>query len=495
MQDARVFPTTAAAEVPRRAYVASGLLGLLLLASAFTGIQPTYAVVGITAALCVWATYRIFIQWHVMVSAIILMILIVPIGRYGLPITLPFQFEPYRALVGIVAVAWFASLAAEPGNVRLLPSGLRGPLLFLALVIGGSIVANVPTIQARGIWTEVIFKVSFFTSYLIVMLIIGNTLRTRRELDRTLKVLVGGGAFVGFFTIVENKTGFNIFDHIHSVIPIFRFQESGVPPFLEARGSGHRVYASAEHPIALGALLAMLLPVGSYVAWRSRKLIWWGAVGLIGLAAVATVARTAILMLAVEIVFLVALKPGVVKRVWWLVPPFIVAVNIAVPATFGTIKASFFPQGGLVAQQDTDPGGDASNRVSDLAPSLTEAKRTPWVGQGWGSRVPSTLDPTKTRRILDDQWLTLLLEVGAFGVLGWLWFFARNVRLLAGAAMKDPTEHGWLLAGLAAAILAFAVGMGTYDAFGFPQATLMMFILAGIGIAARRLGPITDDER
>ena len=61
--------------------------------------------------------------------------------------------------------------------------------------------------------------------------------------------------------------------------------------------------------------------------------------------------------------------------------------------------------------------------------------------------------------------------------------------------MRDDTEHGWLLAGLAAAILSFAVGMISWDAFGFPQATLIMFVLCGFGIAARRLGPITDAER
>jgi polysaccharide biosynthesis protein PslJ len=483
------------APVPRRAYVAAALLALLILAAALVNAQPTYVVVGVTGLLVAWATYRYMTQWHVMVGAIILIILLVPIGRYGLPITLPFQLEPYRALVAIVAVAWFASLAAEPEMIRLRPSGLLTPVLFLALVIAASVVANLETIHARGIGTSVIFKISFFASYLIVMLLIGSALRTREELDKVLKVLIGGGAFVAFWAIVENKTGFNVFNHVHTVMPLFRFDTAGLPPFLEARGSGFRVYASAEHPIALGALLVMLLPTGIYVAWRSRRWWWWGAVALIGLAAVATVARTAILMLGTEALFLVAIKPRVVKRVWWLILPFVVAVNIAVPATIGTIKSSFFPAGGLVAQQDTNAGGDSSNRVSDIEPSLREARSTPWVGQGWGSRVPQQLDAAKTRRILDDQWLTLLLEVGALGVFGWLWFFLRNIRLLTSAALRDQTEHGWLLAGLAASILAFAVGMATFDAFGFPQVTLIMFILAGIGIAARRLGPITDAER
>jgi hypothetical protein len=324
----------------------------------------------------------------------------------------------------------------------------------------------------------VIFKASFFVSFFVVMYMIGSVLRTRAELDFVIKALVAGAAIVSFFTLVENKTGYNAFNHLHQVFPIFRFQSGGVPGFLESRGSGFRVYGSAQHPLALGAALVTLLPLGVYLGFRTHRWFWWAAAGLICIAALATVARTAVMMLVVEAVVLVALKPRELKRFWWVVPPFLVAVNIAVPATLGTLKASFFPQGGLIAQQSTTPG--------------EEAKKTPFVGQGWGTRLPEHLDPAKSNRYLDNQWLGILLEAGWFGVILWLWFFLRNVRLLAGAALRDDSPHGWLLAGLAASVLAFAVGMFTYDAFGFTQATLLMFATVGIGIAARNLRPDAD---
>jgi hypothetical protein len=40
--------------------------------------------------------------------------------------------------------------------------------------------------------------------------------------------------------------------------------------------------------------------------------------------------------------------------------------------------------------------------------------------------------------------------------------------------------------------------MFTYDAFGFPQATLLMFIMVGLGIATRRVAfaaPLEADPR
>lgn len=487
--------TGAAAPVPRRAYVIAGVLAALMVAAAVLDFQPTYVLLAVTGALFVGATYHWFTRWHVMVSGIMLIVLWVPIGRYGLPITLPFQLEPYRALVAVVAIAWFAAMLAEPKAVRLQPSGLRGPLLAIWLVIAGGVATQLSVIQARGVFMDVLFKVSFFASYIVVMLLIGCVVRTRQDLDRTIKVLIFGGAVVGLFTLVENKTGYNVFNHLQQAIPIFRFDPSQLPTYLEQRGSGNRVMASAQHPIALGAALATLLPVGLYLGFRTKSYFWWGCVGMIAIAVLATVARTAILMLVVEAITLACLKPATVKRLWWAILPFILVVNIAVPSTLGTIKASFFPEGGLIAQQNTNPGGDASNRVSDIGPSLREAKSTPFFGQGWGTRVPAKLDPAKTRRYLDDQWLGLVLEAGYFGFLAFIWFFGRNIRLLGGQALRDDSAHGWLLAGLAASIFAFAIGMATFDAFGFPQCTLLMYIMCGLGIAARRLGPIEDEPK
>ena len=74
------------------------------------------------ALLLLLATYRWFTQWHVMVWAIIALVLLVPIGRYGLPITLPFQLEPYRALVAVVAIVWLLAAGRAPAVRRSRPA-------------------------------------------------------------------------------------------------------------------------------------------------------------------------------------------------------------------------------------------------------------------------------------------------------------------------------------------------------------------------------------
>jgi len=474
--------------------VLSGALGVAILAAAVLDFRPTWVVAGAVGALMVAATHRWFTRWPMLMSSVAVCILVVPIARYALPINLPFAAEPYQVLLAVIGLVWLASLLAQPDALAWRPSGITAPFIALIVVMAGSIGLNLDTIHARGIDMDIVFRVVFFAGFFLTMFMIGNVLRRRDDLDTFIKAVVGACAIVAFFTLVENKTGFNIFNYVHRVFPLLQFQPSGVPGFLEARGSGFRVYGSAQHPLALGAALVTVLPLGIYLGMRTHRKLWWAATALIGIAALATVARTAVMMLVVEMVILLCLKPRELKRYWWVVPPFLVAVNILVPSTLGTLKASFFPQGGLIAQQSTTPGGDASNRIADLGPSLAEAGKTPFFGQGWGSRVPEHLPETASNRFLDNQWLGIVLELGWFGVLAWIWFFGRNVRLLAGAALRDDSAHGWLLAGCAASIFGVAVGMFTYDAFGFSQASLLLFIVVGVGIAARHLGPIPDDE-
>ena len=473
--------------IPRRAYLGSFVIGAVMLGATVAGAPAMMVAGGVAALLWLLATFELMTRWRVMTSAIIVCILFVPIARYDLPITLPFNMEPYRFLVMLVGIAWLLSLLAEPEAVKLPRTSLGGPTFALAAVWIASAVANLGRIHAEDLSSDVLFRFSFFFGYLLVMAVLGSVLRTRADLDAAIKVLVGCAAVVGFFTLVENRTAYNVFDHLHTVMPFLKFNPAGVPSGLEIRGSGFRVYASAQHPLALGAALMMLVPVAVYVIWNTRQKRWWLALALIALAGFATVARTGIVMLFVEALVLMVLKPALLRRVWWMIPPFLIAVNIAVPSTIGTIRHSFFPEGGLISQQKVDSGGDAGNRLSDVGPALHEASKTPLVGQGWGTRNPDKLDQTKTRKTLDDQWLGIVLETGWFGVAAWLWFLLRNVRLLASASLRDDGSLGWLLAGLSASILGFGVGMITFDAFGFPQVTLLAFILVGFGVAARNI--------
>jgi O-antigen ligase len=187
------------------------------------------------------------------------------------------------------------------------------------------------------------------------------------------------------------------------------------------------------------------------------------------------------MLIVIAVVFL-WLRPRETKRLWPLVLPALVLVHFALPGTIGGLKASFFPEGGLVANQSQSVGSRGQGRVADLGPAIREWSQNPLLGQGYGSRVVDGENPNA--QILDNQWLGSLLETGLLGVFAIAWLFWRAVRRLGRAAKRNPTPEGSLFVAIAASIAAFAVGMLTFDAFAFIQVTFFLFILLACAAAA-----------
>lgn len=435
-----------------------------------------------------------FVGWPRLMVALILIILFIPIRRYSLPANLPFQLEPYRVFVALLAVGWLASLLVD-SRTRLRRTGFEAPLVLIVGSVFASVAAN-PS-RVGDVSTEVDKRLMFFSSFILVLYITTSVIRRLDAVDLLAKTLVSCGGIVAFFAIVEARTGFNVFNHLSRVIPFLQGGEISGPAFQRVGTDRIRVFASAEHPIALSAALVMLTPLAFYLAHRYRRRRWLLCALLLVAASVSTLSRTGITMfLTVALVF-VWLRPREVKRLWpaLLIAP--VAIHFALPGTLGALKASFLPPGGLVAQQQSQKGSIGSGRLADVGPSLQEWRAEPLVGQGFGTRVVDPTLPGPKADILDDQWLTSLLETGAVGVVGWVWFFFRVVRRLGREAKKDDSARGWLLACIAAGVAAYAIGMLTYDAFSFIQVTFLLFIFVGLGSAllAERPTPLAERSR
>jgi O-antigen ligase len=190
------------------------------------------------------------------------------------------------------------------------------------------------------------------------------------------------------------------------------------------------------------------------------------------------------MLLAIGIVYIL-LRPQQMKRFWPAIIPTLIIIHFALPGTLGTIKESFFPQGGIVAQQKNANVG--SGRLATLGPALhSEFTPNPILGEGFGTRV-TTPDPVLAQPngpILDDEWLGVLLEIGVVGTLALVWLFVRSLRRMGKAAKNDFSPRGWLLAATTAGVAGYGLGMFTYDAFSFIQVTFLLFIVLGIGAAA-----------
>ena len=451
-------------------------LGVLMFA-VFTRL-PLLDVAPVIAASAIAAVaYRTLLAWRAVLTALLLIILFIPIRRYTMPGNLPFELEPYRLFVAFAIVGWVGALLVDP-RIRIRASGLERPLFVIALGTLASLVVNAG--RVHSVEPEVVKKLTFFASFFLVFYLIVSVIRSATEVDALVKVLVAGGAVVAALTLIEARTHYNVFNHLSGVIPLLQLTEL---PYEDqfGRGARLRVYASAQHPIALSAVFMMLLPLALYLGRRFAQKRWWIAAGVLVVASLGTVSRTSVLMLLAVIGVFLWLRGKETRRLWPAVIPVLIVIHIALPGALGSLKDAFLPPGGLIAEQAAGAGTTGSGRIADLSPSLAEFAHKPILGQGFGTRVVDL--GRQNALILDNQWLGTLLETGAVGALAWGWLFFRFVRRAGREAKADPSQRGWLLAAIAASVTAYAVGMIAYDAFAFIQVTFLLFILLGLGVA------------
>jgi polysaccharide biosynthesis protein PslJ len=453
--------------------------GFLATAAVVAMPRGATVVVALAVAASVVAFHRTLLSWRWLLGALFLMILFVPIRRYTLGGTSgSFQLEPYRILVAFIIAAWGLSILAER-RTRVRRTGFEGPLAMIAFSMLASVGFNTSAIQGLGVTSDVIKSTTFFASFLIIFYIIASVARRTAEIDYLIKVLVCGGTVVAIAAIVEARTGFNVFNHLSKPFP---FLKDNTLPDISGdltgfeRGGQARVYASAEHPIALSAAFVMLLPLALYLARKTGQRRWTACGIVLGVGTLGTVSRTGVLMLlAIGVVFLV-LRFRETIRFWPLLPVLLLAVHFAMPHTLGILKSSFFPQGGLIAEQSSDPQSTrVQGRVAKIRPTLNQIKQDPLFGVGFGSQIIT--GPRTNALILDDQWLGTLRETGIVGLFAWLWLTISVIRRGARAAREDDSSRGLLLVALVASFTACAVGMLTFDTLGFVQVTFIFFAI------------------
>ena len=192
-------------------------------------------------------------------------------------------------------------------------------------------------------------------------------------------------------------------------------------------------------------------------------------------------------MLLVELLIFLWLKRAETIRLLPLLLPLAVVVQVAMPGTLGTFRAILFP-GERPGRRAVDGRGHRRRaRGRPRAEPAASGLGRPMFGQGFGTRLVSPNDTVQNARILDDEWLGQLLELGAVGFLALMWLYIRTVQAPR-AARETRRQRGGLAGGGArGGDRAYALGMLTYDAFSFTQVTFLAFVLIGISGVATRL--------
>lgn len=489
------------APAPRRA-TAVGLAALgsaALAVGVALGPRETFAGAAILIALAALAMREMAtptFTWPNGIASFIFVMWLIPAKGYRLPVTLPFNLEPYRLVLAILLFALVVAIVRKREKLEFL--GLGWPLAILAVAATFSVLLNAEHIGLSPGDPGAVKALSYFLGFLAVFVLIASTIRTQESIDTCVRAFVIGAAIVAASAIYESRSAYNIFDHLDQWIPALVREDRTA---FEARGGNLRVYASAQHPIALSTALFMAFPLALYLVGRAssknRSRLWVAGAAVCAMGAVATISRTTVIMGAAVLVIGLYLRRRQVVRFWplLLILPF--AIHFAVPGALGGIYKAFFPPAGLGSDLNTRPGEAGSGRFADFEPGLELWSQEPLFGQGLGRQLTTGEAGTATTAvgsrgavlIFDNQWLGTLVTMGFIGFFGSLWFIWSSLARLSAFARRVSGPRSDLAAACAAAVCAFGVSMLVFDAFAFVQATLVFFVVAALGLQARRLGP------
>jgi hypothetical protein len=452
------------------------------------------------------------ITWSNALAALFLVFWLIPMKVYRFPVTLPFALEPYRIFLLLLFVGWVGALLL--GRGRASAAGHAVPLALLFFTALGSLIVNFQRLSdLGGGQAEALKPFSFFLGYLLVFVLVASTTGSLDAVNRLVKALVFGGTLVGLAAIYETNTGYNLFEHLAEWVPVLVKEEREV---VELRAGKLRVYASAQHPIALGCALTMTLPLAVYLAqhaaskWRTRG--WTAAALIIATGASATISRTIVVMGIVMTVMWVVLRRQQVLQIrrFWPVLFFLpVLVHFVAPGAIGGIYKAFFPKQGLVADLGGRAGEGGSGRFADYTPAIRLWEESPLVGRGLGSQGQIGIEVERLAReglqgvttapelIFDNQYLLTLVELGTLGIIGALWFVWGAAIKLGRAAKRNHDPPGDLMAVCAISCAGFGAAMFLFDAWAFVQVTLVFFVIAALGLRARELvlAPVRERAR
>jgi hypothetical protein len=422
-------------------------------------------------------------SWQGALIGYVLAVMWIPLGAYAIPGLGP-GVPPYAVLLLVILGALFTALMALP-DFRWPPMVFSGPMLLFGATLVLSVAVNIGPLAegglSRGVVTGLVGYVLTFATFFTVRLL----LRSEQMLVWLIFTLALTAAVVGFCAGLERATRFNIFLHLNTFLPL---QPTGSIADL-IRGGGARSFGSAEHPIALGVVLAMALPLTVHqcvhAPWpkapTKRRIFWTLASLLILVGMISTVSRTSVVVLGVMTLLALILRPVLLPSLLLIGLPTALAASFIAPgAVVGMVKSFLDPEK-LVESQYSNPGWTGSGRLSDLGPSLQEAGQTLWFGTGVGSRVVT--GPDTNALILDNQLLGILLMHGVLGLAAALAIFLLPAWTMVQFSRRAGIagRHTDLAVAVACVCLGYPVALFFFDGFTFEQTLLFVLILMAAG--------------
>ncbi len=410
-----------------------------------------------------WDAARLLIVYAVLLIALPSRLVVAPLGGIGQP----------AALLGLGFLAWWAWYHVT----RPFPTGERAQsvrsayLIFAGALCVAFVAATTRPIEGQEYSTATL-GVVLMASWGGILLLANDGVRDRNRLLAVVRAVVLLGAAMSVLGIAQFLTGRVLVDLV--AIPGLTANHSMFG--LTMREGFTRPAGTATHPIEYGAVVTMVLPLGLAlaVADRSRgRLVRWLPVAVMLGCVPLSISRSALVTCAVGVVIMLVSWP---PRLRWTAGASLLAASVMVflfiPGMAGSLLGLF-----------TNVGNDSSaaSRTGSYAIAAEFIERAPLFGRGFSTFLPSY-------RILDNQYLGLLIETGFVGLACFLSLIAAALWAAHRAGRESQDLLGAQLGrGLLAGVASGAVTLALFDGLSFPMAGGMFFLLLGLAGAAGRV--------
>ncbi|HTT93210.1 MAG TPA: O-antigen ligase family protein [Solirubrobacterales bacterium] len=417
-------------------------------------------------------------------------IFLLPIDATQLKVHLPFSSEADRFFAAFVIVAWAitALMAKRSGRLRLRPRGWATAFIVFFAIAIISLAFNFDRITNLGEWETAEKKLVLLITLVGLFAVFSVSLRVT-ELRAFGVLIVILASITALGTIYEEKAHDNLFYSTGSTLlsPIAEVEpaptEAGSDPSAPGRPM---ISGPTRHALSVASILGMAVPFAIVFAAGApslrRKLLWGALALLIIVGALITQRRSGLIVPAVAILTLFAIRP---RQFLPLIPVALVAIVVGFAIKGGSISVISQLTGG--ENKASDEG-----RTSDYEAVVPDVLTHPAIGRGYG-----TLDSQKvdTYRIFDNEYLGELYQTGLLGLLAFIALILTPVVIAVRyAARRDNPLRGPPALAAAAGIMGFFVAAALYDILTFPQAPYLFLFLAAMCTTAASVEKVAPER-
>jgi hypothetical protein len=429
---------------------------------------------GASHSLTDWPRTTRVLPWGI--ALFLAMLFLFPFDSTDLPISLPLDATLDRPILGLLVAVWVISASSLLGVRRLVLGPVHWAFAIFVVIAVASVLLNFPTLERLHQIGVPIKKLALLFSYGLLFTVAASSLRAT-EVRRLTTYMVGLASITAIGVIVEYRTGFNAF---------YSWGEKLLPGVTPPADLGtydsigrKTIVGPTIHPLAAAMMLSLVLPFAVMGLMRTEdrkaKVLYAIAAALMIGAAAATQRKTAFIVPVVCLVALTAYRPKMMLKRLPLGAVLAVAIATVAPGALAGVVDQLRP-GQLTGVMTTQ------DRVSDYDAIRPEVINHPLLGRGYDSY------DQKRYRILDNQYLTLVVNVGFLGVLGYLGIMFAAFLLAHRCARSYDPDRAWFGPAAASAIVGLTIGSALLDVLALPQLPyLFCFLAAFATIHARGL--------